>query len=55
MAELIWSLVAVVGGDGTVAVIFWFLFTGRRDRDEEEAAREYFDEHGRWPDESSSA
>jgi hypothetical protein len=24
---------------------------GDRDRDEEDAARAYFDEHGRWPDE----
>ncbi|MEA2156798.1 MAG: hypothetical protein QOE11_2938 [Solirubrobacteraceae bacterium] len=26
--------------------------SGDRERDEEEAAREYLDEHGRWPDES---
>jgi succinate dehydrogenase/fumarate reductase cytochrome b subunit len=26
--------------------------TGDLERDEEEAARVYFDEHGRWPDES---
>ena len=25
--------------------------SGDRERDEEEAARVYFDEHGRWPDE----
>lgn len=25
---------------------------GERERDREEAARRYFDEHGRWPDES---
>ncbi len=24
---------------------------GNRDRDREEAAREFFDAHGRWPDE----
>ena len=24
---------------------------GNRDRDDEEAARAYYDEHGRWPDE----
>jgi hypothetical protein len=54
MAQTIWSAIAVVGGVGTVAVILWFLVTGRNDRDEEEAARRYFDEHGRWPDESPS-
>jgi hypothetical protein len=26
---------------------------GDHDRDREERAREYFDEHGRWPDESA--
>ena len=26
--------------------------SGDRERDEEDAAREYFDRHGRWPDES---
>jgi hypothetical protein len=28
---------------------------GDRDRDEEDAARAYFDEHGRWPDEEPRA
>jgi hypothetical protein len=51
MAQTIWSIVAVAGGLLMVAVILWFLVTGRGDRDREEAARRYFDEHGRWPDE----
>jgi hypothetical protein len=55
MAETIWSVIAVVGGLGMVAVILYFLITGRDDRDEEEAARRYFDEHGHWPDESRPA
>jgi hypothetical protein len=54
MAQTIWSIIAVIGGIGTIAVIFWFLITGRHDRDEEEAARRFFDEHGHWPDESPS-
>jgi hypothetical protein len=28
---------------------------GDRDRDREETAREFFDKHGRWPDEPESA
>jgi hypothetical protein len=28
---------------------------GDRERDREESAREFFDEHGRWPDEPESA
>jgi hypothetical protein len=28
-------------------------FAGDRERDEEEAARRFYDEHGRWPDETA--
>jgi hypothetical protein len=52
MAETIWSVIAVVGGLLMVVVILYFLVTGRDDRDREEDARRYFDEHGHWPDES---
>jgi hypothetical protein len=52
MAETIWSAIAVAGGLAMVGVILWFLITGRNDRDEDEAARRFFDEHGHWPDES---
>jgi hypothetical protein len=55
MAETIWSAIAVAGGFGTIAVIVWFLVTGRNDRDDDEEARRYFDEHGHWPDEMPSA
>ena len=46
-------MIAVVG---TFAVIGWLLYivlnsVGDSDRDQEEAAREYYDRHGRWPDE----
>ena len=41
-----------------VGVIVWMVnwmfrmsVESNRDREREEAAREYFDEHGRWPDE----
>ena len=37
-----------------VVVILYFLLTGRHDRDREEEARRFFDEHGHWPDESPS-
>jgi hypothetical protein len=52
MAELIWSIIGVLGGILLIAVILWALATGRNDRDDEEAARRYFDEHGHWPDEA---
>ena len=51
MGQTIWSIVAVLGGFGTIAVILYFLISGRDDRATEEAAREHFDEHGHWPDE----
>ncbi|MGH2944816.1 MAG: hypothetical protein ACRDPC_00815 [Solirubrobacteraceae bacterium] len=54
MTHEIWSVIAVLGGVAMVAVILWALASGRGDRDKEEAARRYFDEHGRWPDESRS-
>jgi hypothetical protein len=55
MAQTIWSIIAVLGGTATIAVILWFLVTGRGDREKEEAARRYFDEHGHWPDESPTS
>jgi hypothetical protein len=51
MAELVWSIIGVIGGLLMVAVILWFLVTGRHDRDDDEAARRFYDEHGHWPDE----
>jgi hypothetical protein len=55
MANTIWSIIAVLGAILTVGVVFYFLITGRNDRDEDEAARRYFDEHGHWPDEAPGA
>jgi hypothetical protein len=55
MIETIWSVIAVLGGFAVVGLILWALATNRDEREEEEAARRYFDEHGRWPDETPSA
>jgi hypothetical protein len=55
MSQTIWSIIGVIGGVVTIAVILYFLVTGAGDREEEEAARRYYDEHGHWPDESPSA
>ena len=54
MAETIWSIIALVGGLGVVAMIAYFIVTGRKDREIDEEARRYFDEHGHWPDEAPS-
>jgi hypothetical protein len=54
MSQTIWSIIGILGGIATIAVILYFLINGAGDREKEEAARRYFDEHGRWPDESPS-
>jgi hypothetical protein len=55
VAQVIWSIIAVVGGFAMVGVVLYFMLTERGDRDREEAARVFFDEHGHWPDESPPA
>jgi hypothetical protein len=55
MAELIWSIIAILGALFVIALVIWGLLSGRDDREKEEAARVYFDEHGHWPDEAPSA
>jgi hypothetical protein len=52
MAETIWSIIAIVGGLGMVGGVLYFMLTERGDREREEQARVYFDEHGHWPDEA---
>jgi hypothetical protein len=54
MAQTIWSVIAVLGALLVIGTVLYFLVTGRGDRDEEEAARRYYDEHGYWPDEAPS-
>ena len=54
MAETIWSIIALLGAILVVGTIAYFIATGRDDREADEAARRYFDEHGHWPDESPS-
>lgn len=50
--QTIWSLIAVAGAFAVCGMIAYFIAVGRHDREDEEAARVYFDEHGHWPDES---
>ncbi len=51
LADTIWGAVGVVGGIGSIVVLAWYAGRGHRDRDDEDAAREFYDAHGRWPDE----
>ncbi len=50
-ADVIWGTIAIVGSFGSMFVLVWVAARGHRDRDAEDAAREFFDAHGRWPDE----
>ena len=43
--------IGVAGSILLLNVLYRVGVSGDRERDEEEAARDYFDEHGRWPDE----
>ena len=52
MGEAIWSIIAILGGILVVVVVIYFLVTGVGDREKDEAARRYYDEHGHWPDEA---
>jgi multisubunit Na+/H+ antiporter MnhC subunit len=49
--QQLYAIVACVLGFAMCALVVYFLIQGRNDRDEDEAAREYFDRHGHWPDE----
>lgn len=69
LAGIVWFLIdpSVLAAEGAAGVIgaglAWWLFgwlyrkgvEGEAERDEEEAAREFLDEHGRWPTDAESA
>ena len=52
MLQQIYAAVAVVLSVTMCVVVVYFLLTGRHDREKEEEAREFFDAHGHWPDET---
>jgi hypothetical protein len=41
----------VAGGIAGVGLLVWAARSGPVERDAEDAAREFYAEHGRWPDE----
>ncbi len=51
---MVWSTLAVVGGLGSIAVLAWYAGRGHGDRDDEDAARDFYDRHGHWPDEEDA-
>ena len=57
--EVAWEVAGMFVGAGIAVFMLNFFFrlgvSGDRDRDREEEARAYFDEHGHWPDEAPRA
>jgi hypothetical protein len=49
--DMIWSVIAVIGAFVVVGGVMYFMLNPGTERDEEEAARAFFDAHGHWPDE----
>lgn len=56
--EVAWEIGAMFIGSAIAVLMINFFFRlgveGDKDRDREEAARAYFDQHGHWPDEPGS-
>ena len=52
MVTTISTIIATIAGIGLIVALIWIAASGHGDREAEEAAREYFDEHGHWPDEA---
>ena len=52
MLQEIYAAVAVVLSLAMCVAIVYFWLTDRSDRETEEEAREFFDAHGYWPDET---
>jgi hypothetical protein len=52
MASNIATIVATIGGFGLIIGLVYAALVGNGDREAEEAARDYYSEHGHWPDES---
>lgn len=52
--DIRWDLWAMLVGSGLAVLLLNVLFRygakGDREREDEESAREYFAQHGRWPD-----
>jgi hypothetical protein len=46
------NIIAGVAGIGLIVGLVWIAKHGHADRDAEDAARAFFDEHGHWPDEA---
>ena len=55
MVVLVSNVVAFAGGCIVIGGLIWIARKGHGDRDAEDAARAFFDQHGHWPDEAPPA
>jgi hypothetical protein len=55
MTSAIATIIATVGGIGLIGFLIYMAFDGAHDREDEEAARDFYSEHGYWPDEAPPA
>jgi hypothetical protein len=53
--DLLWGILGVLGAIASIAALIWVAAKGHADRHAEDAAREFFDRHGHWPDEDRAA
>lgn len=55
MAVAIANVIAALGGLGLIVGLVWAAKVGNGDREAEAAARDFYSEHGHWPDEALTA
>ena len=48
----VWDWAAIAASFLVIAWFAWFMLQGDPERGDEDAARDFFDQHGHWPDES---
>lgn len=50
-----WGVMGVVGGVGAIVVMLWVSARSKHERDAEVNARDFYAEHGHWPDQEPGA
>jgi hypothetical protein len=52
MVVAISNVIAAIAGIGLIGWLIWLAASGDGDREAEDAARDFLDRHGYWPDEA---
>lgn len=48
-----WGIAGTAGAVASIVLLVWIAAKGHADRHAEDAAREFYDVHGHWPDEET--